>query len=110
MLLDLTRALSFLLSILSLYALIHSAFFLTATTWQQRLVASIVRVVLAACICAFSGMLFRTETQPTTPLSRTLPVRLFLWTLFGVSILFAIAWFLDTYYLPMLWPNQPWVF
>ena len=41
MLLDLGRAVSFLLSVLSLYALIDTAFFLTATTWEQRLMASI---------------------------------------------------------------------
>jgi hypothetical protein len=109
-LLDLGRAFTFLLSILSLYALIDTAFFLTATTWEQRLVASIARVVVAACVCAASGLLFRTETRPTTPLSHTLPVRLFLWTLFGVSILFCLAWFLDVYFVPYLWPNQPWLF
>ena len=109
MLLDLTRALSFLLSILSLYALVDSAFFLMATSWEQRLVASIVRVVLAACVCCFSGLLFHQQT-PKVPVTRTLPVRLFLWTFLGVSILFVVAWFLDTYYMPMLWPNQPWLF
>jgi len=110
LLLDLTRFVSFLLSILSLSALVDTAFFLTATTWEQRLLASITRVVVAACICAASGMLFRIESFPAVPLSRTLPVRLFLWTLFGVSILFALSWFLETYYVPHLWPNQPWLF
>jgi hypothetical protein len=109
-LLDLGRALSFLLCILSLYAVIDTAFFLTATSWEQRLIASIARVVLAACICGASGMLFRYETEPATPLSRTLPVRIFLWTLFGVIVLFFTAWFLDVYYVPLLWPNQPWLF
>jgi hypothetical protein len=109
-LLDLGRAISFLFSILSLYALIDSAFFLTATSWEQRLVASIARVVLAACISGASGLLFQQESDPPIPLSRTLPVRVFLWTLFGVTILFAVAWFLDVYYMPLLWPNQPWLF
>jgi hypothetical protein len=110
MLLDLGRAFTFLLSILSLYALIDTAFFLTATTWQQRLLASISRVVLAACVSAASGLLFRHETNPVIPLSRTLPMRIFLWTLFGVAVLFLLAWFLDTYFVPYLWPNQPWLF
>jgi hypothetical protein len=109
-LLDLTRALFFLLGILSLYALIDSAFFLTATSWEQRFLASLIRVVLAACISVASGMLFRLDTHPVIPLSRTLPVRIFLWTLLGVSVLFTVAWFLDVYYVPLLWPNQPWLF
>jgi hypothetical protein len=109
-LLDLGRALSFLLSILSLCALINSAFFLTATTWKQRLLASLSRVVLAACISAVSGLLFRNETSPATPFSRTLPVRVFFWALLAISILFTLAWILDTYFVPFLWPNQPWLF
>jgi hypothetical protein len=110
LLLDLGRAFSFLLSILSLYALIDTAFFITATTWQQRLLASITRVVLAACVCFASGVLFHLKTHPNIPISRTLPVRIFLWTLAGVIVLFTLAWLLDVYYVPLLWKNQPWLF
>jgi hypothetical protein len=110
MLLDLSRFVTFLLSILSLFALVDTAFFVTATTWQQRLLASITRVVLAACISAASGLLFRYHASPAVPFTRTLPVRIFLWALFGISLLFLLAWFLDTYYVPYLWPNQPWLF
>jgi hypothetical protein len=109
-LLDLGRVLSFFLSILSLWYLMDAAFFLTATTWQQRLLASIVRIVFAACVCFTSGYLFHHHSRPGVPLSRTLPVRLFLWTLLGGSLLFALAWVLDTYYVPLLWRNQPWLF
>jgi hypothetical protein len=110
LLLDLGRAFSFLLCILSLYALIDTAFFLTATTWEQRLVASILRVLLAACISCASGLLFQHHTDPPTPLVRTLPVRIFLWTIFAIVILFALAWLLDLYYVPLLWRNQPFIF
>ncbi len=110
MLLDLGRAFTFLLSILSLYALIDTAFFLTATTWQQRLMASITRVVLAASISYASGLLFHRKTNPNIPISRTLPVRIFLWTLSAVIVLFTLAWLLDAYYVPLLWKNQPWLF
>jgi hypothetical protein len=108
LLLDLGRAFTFLLSILSLYALIDTAFFATATTWQQRLLASIARVVLAACVSFFSGLLF--HLHGNLPISRTLPVRIFLWTLAGVIVLFTLAWLLDAYYVPLLWKNQPWLF
>ncbi|MGB7439229.1 MAG: hypothetical protein WBR26_14295 [Candidatus Acidiferrum sp.] len=110
MLLDLGRVFSFLFSILSLYSVMHTAFFVTATTWRERLIASIAQIVIAACICAFSGVLFRVHSHPAVPLSRTLPVVLFLWTLTAFLILFPLAWCLDTYYIPQLWRNQPYVF
>jgi hypothetical protein len=110
LLLDLGRALTFLLSILSLYALVDTAFFVTATTWQQRLLASIARVVLAACVSFVSGLLFHLHTNPNIPISRTLPVRIFLWTLAAVIVLFTLAWLLDAYYVPLLWKNQPYLF
>jgi hypothetical protein len=110
MLLDLGRVISFFLSIFSLLFLVNTAFFVTATSWEQRLLASITRVVLAACVSLTSGMLFRHSTNPPTPLAQTLPVRVFLWTLFGVTILFALGWYLDVYYVPLLWRNQPWLF
>lgn len=107
MFLDLSRAVSLVFSILSLFALLNSAFFIPATRWEERFVGSGAYVGLAACICFASGLLFRYSTNPQVPLTRTLPVRLFLWTLFGVSILFAICWYLDLYYVPWLWRNQP---
>ena len=107
MLLDLGRAISLAFSILSLYALLSTAFFLPATRWEERLDASFARIGLAACICLISGMLFRYRTQPEIPLTRTLPVRLFLWTLLGAALLFVLAWSLDVYYIPFIWKNQP---
>ena len=107
MLLDLGRAISFALSLLSLYALLDTAFFLPATRWEERLAASFARIGLAACLSLISGMLFRYHARPEVPLTRTLPVRLFLWTLFGGALLFVLAWSLDIYYVPFLWRNQP---
>jgi hypothetical protein len=107
MLLDLGRAISFFLTIISLLALFNTAFFGPGTSWEQRLLASITRVVLAACISLASGLVFRYSTYPKVHLSKTLPVRLFLWTLLGVTLLFPVAWYLDVYYVPLLWRNQP---
>jgi hypothetical protein len=64
-------------------------------------------VVLAACISLASGLAFRYSTYPKVHLLKTLPVRLFLWTLFGAMLLFPVAWYLDVYYVPLLWRNQP---
>jgi hypothetical protein len=106
MLLDLGKAISFALSILSLYALMDSAFFTLATRWEERLAASIARIGLAICVCFASGILFH-QSDPGVPVTRTLPVRLLIWTLLGATLLFATAWYLDVYYVPLLWPNQP---
>jgi hypothetical protein len=107
MLLDLGRAVSLILSYISLYALLDSAFFVPATRWEDRLISSLSRIGLAACVCVASGLIFRESKVPDVPLVRTLPVRLFLWTLLGASVLFALSWYLDVYYVPLLWRNQP---
>ena len=105
-LLDLGKVVSFAMSILSLCALLGTAFFIPATRWEDRLVASVARIGLAGCVCLISGVLFR-FSEPQVPLARTMPVRLFLWALFGFAILFALGWYLDAYYVPLLWRNLP---
>jgi len=106
-LLELGRAISLAFSILSLYAVLDTAFFLPATRWEERLAASVARIGLAACMCLFSGILFRYHARPEISLARTLPVRLLLWTLAAAVVLFALAWSLDVYYIPFIWKNQP---
>jgi hypothetical protein len=111
--LELGKALSFFASILSLWALMGSAFFVPASTWEDRLIASLLRIALAGCVCFASGILFREEAMHRAPdsdtsLTSTLPVRLFLWSLFAMALLFVLSWFLETYYIPLIWKNQPW--
>jgi hypothetical protein len=53
-----------------------------------------------------SGLLFHLS-QPHVPLARTLPVRLFFWALSGFALFFALGWYLDGYYVPLLWRNLP---
>ena len=113
MVLELGKFVSFAASILSLYALMGSAFFVPGTQWQDRLIASLLRIALAGCLCFASGILFREDAiqhapEPEPPLISTLPVRLFLWSLFAMALLFALSWFLETYYIPYIWKNQPW--
>ncbi len=110
MLLDLGKVLSLLSSIVSLYYVAVDAFFVPGTRWEDRLSMSIAKVGLAACVCFASGILFswtQTEHGESVPLMSTLPVRMFLWTVVGVAILFAVSWYLDAYYVPLLWRNQP---
>ena len=108
MLLEVGKALSFFMSILSLYALLVSAFFVPGSRWEERLVGSLLRIALAGCMCFASGLLFRVSTEPgEPPVTRTLPVRLFLWALAGMALLFVLSWYLEEYYVPLLWRNQP---
>ena len=110
MLLDLGKVLSMLLSIVSLYYVVVDAFFVPGTRWEDRLGMSLAQIALAACICFASGLLFsqpQTDRGEIEPLMATLPVRMFFWTLLGVAILFLVAWYLDAYYVPLLWRNQP---
>jgi hypothetical protein len=101
LLLDLSKVVSFAMSILSLCTLLDTAFFVPATRWEDRLVASLARIAFAGCVCLISGLLFHLS-QPHAPLARTLPVRLFFWALSGFALFFALGWYLDGYYVPLL--------
>jgi hypothetical protein len=98
MLLDLARALSFFLGIVSLYAAAISAFFVPGSHWQERLVIALLKLGFAGCICFFSGLLFawpsRSAKHLGPPLISTLPVRVFLWSLACIAVLFIGSWFL----------------
>jgi hypothetical protein len=105
MLLELARAFTFFLSMLSLYPVLVSAFFVPGKHWQERLLDSLLYVILAGCMCLISGLLFA-QPSPANPdgdrLLTTLPMRLFVWTLVGMAVLFSLAWYLDVYFAPQL--------
>ena len=97
MLLDLGKAVSFGLCILSLYSVLMNAFFEPNTTWEHRLALGVSRLVLAGCVCLASGLLFslpiRTNVDRGVPVWKTLPVVVFLWAAVGMAVLFALAWY-----------------
>jgi hypothetical protein len=99
MLLDLAKAVSFLLSILSLCPVVLSAFFVPGSQLEDRLVLALEWVALAGCICFLSGILFsqpwRAEAETGDHLLRELPVKMYLWTVLAVAILFVLSWFLE---------------
>ncbi len=41
------------------------------------------------------------------PFTSTLPVQLFFWAMLAVALLFVVSWYLEVYYVPLLWRNQP---
>jgi hypothetical protein len=111
MLLELSKAFSFLLSILSLYPVMMSAFFVPGARWEVRLSLAVYKIALAGCVCFASGLLFSWPapqgTKANTSLMSTLPVRMFFWAVAGMALLFLASWYLEEYYVPMLWKNQP---
>ena len=106
MLLELAKPLSFFLAMLSLYPVLGSAFFVPGSRWQERLALALLKVLLAGSVSLASGLLFvypsRTNAGKEQSLMATLPVRLFLWAMAGMAILFAVSWYLDEYYVPLL--------
>jgi hypothetical protein len=106
MLLELLKPLSFLASLLSLYPVLLSAFFVPGTRWEERLAMALLRLALAGCICFTSGFLFAIPeiggSGAHEPILRTLPVRVFFCAVSGMAVLFALTWWLDTYYVPLL--------
>jgi hypothetical protein len=110
MMLDIAKALSFFASMLSLYPVVVSAFFVPGTRWEDRMVVALARVGLAGCVSLLSGILFLRPWRASPAhehLLATLPVRLYLWTVAGVAVLFALSWYLDVSVVPWLWRNAP---
>ena len=111
MFLDLAKAISLTLSILSLYPVMMSAFFVPGTRWEDRLLMSLLKIALAACVCFASGFLFALRPRVTirtfSEVFGTLPVRLFFLAMVAMTVLFVISWYLEEYYVPLLWRNQP---
>jgi hypothetical protein len=110
MLLEILRPLSFFLSLLSLYPVLMTAFFVPGTRWEERLEMTLLRIAISACICFSSGFLYSRPNpglSPVSPISAepllsTLPVRLFFWAIAGMALLFALSWWLESYYVPLI--------
>jgi hypothetical protein len=109
--LEIGRAIGLMLSILSLYPVMLSAFFVPGSRWEDRLGMSLAKIAVAACVCFASGLLFayrpHCNVRFVTGVMATLPVRLFLWAMGAGVVLFAVSWYLEEYYVPLLWRNQP---
>jgi hypothetical protein len=96
--LELAKAVSFLVCILSLYWAAISAFFVPGVQWEERMWIAAFNLLAAAAICFYSGMVFAwpSRSNPTAfqRLTATLPVRLFFWSLAGIAVLFTLSWYL----------------
>src|SRR5271167_1802080 len=89
---ELAKVAALTLTILSIYALLGSVFFVPGSSWQQRLLTSVETLAMTGCVCFASGLLFSITTLPANgkdgpPVTRTLPVQLFFWSLGGVVLM-----------------------
>jgi hypothetical protein len=119
MLRELGKSVSFVASLAALYAMMGSAFFSPGSRWQQHLLEAALRMAFAGCVCMASGTIFalaggegsggdnHAAGNEGPHLSNTLPVRLFVWTTIAMTVLFLLSWYLEEYYVPLLWRNQP---
>jgi hypothetical protein len=98
MLLELSKAFSFIASIMSLYWVAVNAFFGAGVRWEERLTIGLAKLAIAACICFFSGVLFRWPSRSNPDagqsLTSTMPVQLFFWVVGLMILFFAASWWL----------------
>jgi hypothetical protein len=101
-LLELAKFASLLLSILSLDALFHAAFLEPVSHFEQRLLPSLDMLVLSAAVCLGGGYIFRTwelkAGRRDASIARSLPMLIFWWGAGIITLLFAMAWLLQTYF------------
>jgi hypothetical protein len=76
--LELAKAATFFASILSLYWVLLTAFFLPGLHWQDRLFLTLAKLSLAAATCLLSALIFRLPLRSNPdahqPLTSTLPL------------------------------------
>jgi hypothetical protein len=73
--------------------------------------SSIETLAMSGCVCFASGLLFSLTTSSVddrvVPVNRTLPVQLFWWTVGLTVLMFLLSRYLEVYYVPLIWKNQP---
>ena len=106
MLLEIAKPVAFLICLLSLCALFHTAFLIPGSldllvpgpALYDTIIESLQMLALSAAICIVSGLIFREAApHPQPSLSRTLPLKVFYWAAGIMLLLFVISWYLETY-------------
>jgi hypothetical protein len=100
--LELAKFASLLLSILSLDAVLHSAFLEPGSNLQQRLLPSL-DLLVAAAISLASGYIFHVGDQKAgkreASVVGTLPMMIFWWGAGLIALLYGLGWLLERYFL-----------
>lgn len=105
MLLELARFASLLLSILSLDAVLHSAFLEPGSNLETRLLPSLDLLLLSAAISLSSGYIFSLWEHRTgkhhAGVASTLPMMIFWWGAGTLAVLYALGWLWERYCLEL---------
>jgi hypothetical protein len=110
MIFEIARPLSFFVSMLALFPVVAGAFFVPGSHWEDRLIIAAARMGLAGCVALLSGILFARPwlyNDGGRRLIAALPVRIYLWTILGVAVMFLLSWYLEEFYVPYLWKSLP---
>jgi hypothetical protein len=103
MFLDIAKPIALLMCILSLLATFRAAFLIPASELNIRIHDAFALLLLSAGVSILGGLLFREsaaiERNPVS-LSGTLPIQIFCWASTVILILFAVSWYIETYFLP----------
>ena len=103
--LELAKFASLLLSIVSLDAVLHSAFLEPGSNLQQRLLPSLDMLLLAAAVCLGSGLIFHAWDQRVGKRQATvigsLPMMIFWWSSGVMALLYVLGWLLERYILEL---------
>jgi hypothetical protein len=101
--LELAKFASLLLAILSLDAVIHTAFLEPGSNLKHQLIPSLRMLLLAAAVCLGSGCIFRVwqqrEGRRRSSLAKSLPMLIFWWAGGVITLLFAVSWIVERYVL-----------
>ncbi|HEY9126510.1 MAG TPA: hypothetical protein VIM62_05245 [Acidobacteriaceae bacterium] len=107
MLFEVAKPLALLAVILSLLALFHAAFLEQAATPLEHLEDSLGPLLFSAMAAVAGGFLFLPSRRArVTPISRaralwsTFPMQIFCFGAGGMALVFAAAWYFETYLLP----------
>jgi hypothetical protein len=99
--LELAKFASLLISILSLDAVLHSAFLEPGSNLEQRLLPSLDLLVASAAICLGSGYIFCVWEQRVgrreASVARSLPMMIFWWGAGVMALLYGVGWLWERY-------------
>lgn len=104
MFLELAKFVSLLLAILSLDAVIHTAFLEPGSNLEHQLWPAVRMLLLAAAVSLGSGCVFRLWQQQqagrrASSVAGSLPMLIFWWASGVITLIFAVAWIVERYVL-----------
>jgi hypothetical protein len=107
MFLELARPVTLLASILSLLAVLNTAFLGSEADFQQRIYDSVGMLLLAAGFSLTSGLVFarrgegsqkgRLQPSHEMRITDTFPMLVFFWTTGVMVVVFLLAWYIETH-------------